>query len=176
MHGACLFVIVDKIPGERLDVAIENNAHDFALTVKRRAARVSSDDVRRRDVVQRRRQIQAGLRPRPALGEFVRRLVAVLGRMLKAPGKGGEVGNLFAILDVALYCAVAQAQREGGVGRWLKPLCANRVRLMAAPARRSTASTLSSYCLRTSRASGSISRISAIRGSFELTTAAVPPW
>src|ERR1700731_3450942 len=112
MHGACLFVIVDKIPGESLDVAIENNADDLALTVALRAARVSSADAGRRDVVQRGRQIQARLRSRPALGKFVRRHVAVLGGMLEAPGKGGEVGNVFAILDVALYCAVAQAQRE----------------------------------------------------------------
>src|SRR5437660_5488627 len=60
-----------KHPGERLDVAIENNAHDLALTVKRRAARVSSDDVRRRDVRSEERRVGKAWRtPFAALHDY----------------------------------------------------------------------------------------------------------
>ena len=51
-HGAGLFVGVDEVPDERLDVAVEDDAHEFAAAVDDRAARIAADDVGRRDEIE----------------------------------------------------------------------------------------------------------------------------
>src|SRR5690606_12745385 len=56
--GASDLVGVVERRCERLDVAVENNAHQLVDTIDHGAARVASDNVRRADEVQRRVEIQ----------------------------------------------------------------------------------------------------------------------
>ena len=65
--GAGDLIVVAVVEDERLDVAVEDQADDFVVSVHDRAARVAADDVCRGDEVERRFQIQScrtfGLEP-----------------------------------------------------------------------------------------------------------------
>src|SRR5437764_1366316 len=84
--------------------------------VRHRAARVAADDVRRAHEVERRLQVEFVLPLHPALGQVERRLVIVLLRPLVEPLERRLVGDLLAVLLVALDGAERQPQGEGGVG------------------------------------------------------------
>ena len=53
MNGAAYFVVVDKIPDQRLDVAVEDDANDFPCRIHGRAAGIAANDVGCRNIVQR---------------------------------------------------------------------------------------------------------------------------
>src|SRR5438874_5670792 len=46
---------VDEIPRQTLDIAVENDAHEFTNPIDHRSARVASNDVGSSDEIQRRR-------------------------------------------------------------------------------------------------------------------------
>src|SRR5205085_12594660 len=56
--GAVDRLVVDEVADERLDVAVKDEAHKFALLVDRRRAGVTADDVVGRDEVERRLEIE----------------------------------------------------------------------------------------------------------------------
>src|SRR3974390_1843870 len=53
-NRASLHVAECEIPGQRFDVAVENDSHHLSLLVHRRRSRIASNDVRRRNEIQRR--------------------------------------------------------------------------------------------------------------------------
>jgi hypothetical protein len=73
--GSRLFVGVNAIEHERLNIAVENDADEFVHFVHDRAAAVAADDVGVRDKVIFRFRIERGLLVDPALREVERRLV-----------------------------------------------------------------------------------------------------
>src|SRR3954465_11061038 len=68
--GACLDVAVREAAGQRLDVAVENDADELPGAVKRRAAGVSADDVAGADEVEWRGQIESGFFLDPSFGQL----------------------------------------------------------------------------------------------------------
>ena len=55
IHGnrACLLVVVSKVPGERLDIAVEDDSDHFAFPIDGGRAGIASDDVGGGNEVQR---------------------------------------------------------------------------------------------------------------------------
>src|SRR4051794_33632941 len=75
----------NEIPHERLDVAVEDEADDFALAIDDGAARVAADDVIGADEVEGRLHVDVLLVLEPATGQVVGRLVVVrLGTLVSA--------------------------------------------------------------------------------------------
>ena len=100
-HGSGLFFGVDKVPHQRLNVAVEDQADDLGFLVDDRTAGVAADDVGHADEVELRLEIELALAVDPALRQFER--IAVLGRFRLGvePFEGRVVRNLRRRLDVA---------------------------------------------------------------------------
>ena len=114
-HRAVDARFVDVVARQHLDVAVEDQAHQFALLVDDRRPAVAADDVVGADEVERRLQVERGLVLDPARAEVVGRLVLVLRRTRVEAGVVGVRRDLLAVFHVALHRAVRQAQRAGGV-------------------------------------------------------------
>lgn len=54
-NGAALLIGVDVVAGQRLNVAVKNQANEFSSLVDNRTAGISSDDVGRTYEIERRR-------------------------------------------------------------------------------------------------------------------------
>ena len=116
-HCAPLHVAEGEIPGKRLDVAVENDPDHFALLVHGGRAGVAADDVSRGNEVERSLEIQLCLRLHPAFWQVIGRFVTVLSRVFIGPAQIGLERNRLSILLIALYGAIAQPKRKGGVRR-----------------------------------------------------------
>src|SRR4029079_15479753 len=97
--------VVDIIADQRLDVAVEDDAHKLAAGVDHRAPRVAADDVASRDEVERCFGIDFRPMTTPALRERPGSLVAVVFGMLKGTPHRGPGGDRFAVLFVAFDSA-----------------------------------------------------------------------
>src|SRR5947208_14478800 len=86
-YRSALRIAVRKVPGQRFDVPVEDDPDDFALLVYGRRSGVASNDVRRRNEVERSLQSEIGLCLQPALRQIVRRFAAVFLRVLKRSAK-----------------------------------------------------------------------------------------
>src|SRR5438477_10460429 len=115
--GASLNVTVREIPGQRFDIAVEDNSNHFTLFVDRWRSGVSPDNIGRRYKVERRLQVEFCLRIHPAFRQFVGRLVVVFGRALVSSANLSSEGYIFSILRVAFGLAITEPQREGGIRR-----------------------------------------------------------
>src|SRR5438445_13522010 len=120
MNGAAYPVVVEKIPDQRLDVAVEDDSNGFPCRIHGGAARVAANDVGCRNIVQRSCQIQLGLGLHPAFGQVVWLLVAVLGGVLVGAAHGGEVRNMFSVLRVTFHGAVTEPKGKCGIRRLIK--------------------------------------------------------
>ena len=101
---------VDEIEHERLDVAVEDDAHHLARSVDDRAARVAADDVGRADEIERRVGVELVLVLQPALGQLERLLAAVLFGVLEGAADRRPRRNLFAfVLDSPSPCRTPAA-------------------------------------------------------------------
>src|SRR5579862_2827407 len=99
-NRSCFVVSVCKIERERLDVPIEDNAHQFPGAVDHGAAGIASDDVGGADKIEGRRQIEPGFVRRPAFRELEGEGVAVSVGMFKRAADRGEGGDLFSLFLV----------------------------------------------------------------------------
>ena len=115
-QGAGLFVVVAEIGGERLDVAVEDDADELSFLVHDRAAGVAADDVVGADEIERHVEIEGGFFRDPARWEVEGRFVVLLGAAGVEAGEGRHRGDGGAVFFVAFHGAVAEAQGEGGVG------------------------------------------------------------
>ena len=145
--------------------------------VQHRAAGVAADRVRRRDEVERRRQVEFVLR-RPASASAGRtaRWCPCFSARSNAPPNVVVERQLLAVDLVALHHAERQPQRERRVRRRRPcPSTANRALAISAYACRSGSSTSFSYRLRSSRASASISAGQARSSGRRLASIAFAP-
>src|SRR5437879_10535980 len=69
-------VRIDEVPGQGLDVAVEDQPHELEVLVQERRPRVAPDDVVRRDEIERRGQVEPGRWALPAGRQAPRRLPA----------------------------------------------------------------------------------------------------
>ena len=72
----------DEIPGQRLNVAVENNSYHVSGGVDHRAAGIAADDVRGLHDVERRGRADLGFGVHPACGQLVGLFVAMLRGVL----------------------------------------------------------------------------------------------
>src|SRR6516162_3553264 len=116
--GAAHSVVIDEVPGQGLNVAVENNTDHFSVLVDQRAARVAADDVGRRNGVKRSLQVERGFGPKPAFGELVRRLAAMLGGMIERSPNRRVPRHGLAVQLVTPDRTVAEAKGERGIRRY----------------------------------------------------------
>ncbi len=116
-HGAGYVIPVEETVRQHLDVAVEDDTHDFRVPVDDRAARVAADDVGGRHEVERRREVQRVAPLTPERGQAPRLLVVERGRPVVQPVERRLVGRDGAVQRVALHHAVGEPQGERGVGR-----------------------------------------------------------
>src|SRR5437588_606082 len=97
VNGARYIVGVNKVPGKRLYIAVEDDAYHFAFFVDGGTAGIAANDIRSGDEIQRRLEIQLWLGLHPAVCQLVRRLIIVLRSMLECAADSSVIGNWFAI-------------------------------------------------------------------------------
>ena len=93
VDGAADGVIVDKIPRQRLNIAIENDAHQLAGPVDHGTTRIATDNIGGFHGIQRSIELDPRLFLGPAIRQLVGILVSVFGRMIEGAAHGGEVGE-----------------------------------------------------------------------------------
>src|SRR3954464_1159565 len=113
-HGPVLLRVEPVLAAERLDVAIEDEAHHLELLIEERRSGVPADDVVARRQVERRAQVEPSvvLGDVPALRE--RERLAAGGALERSAHHGDRV-HVVAVLLVTLHGPVAQTEREGRV-------------------------------------------------------------
>src|SRR5437773_3133794 len=118
LHDALPILLVAEhvIPRETLQIAVEDDADEFAGAVYHRAAGVAADDVSGADEVKRRFQIEARLALLPQRRQVERRLVLHFLRAFVKRTERRKRGHGFVVLLVAFYDAKGEAQGERGVG------------------------------------------------------------
>src|SRR5262245_12727176 len=84
-----LYVTVDEIEHERLDVAVKDYADHFAVAVDDGTARVAANDVRSADEIERRLGIDLVFVLEPAFRQFEGRHTAVLLGVLERSAHRG---------------------------------------------------------------------------------------
>src|SRR4051794_36201686 len=101
-HGSGLFLSINEVEHQRLDVAVKDQTDDLGVLIDDGAARVAADDVGGADEIERRLQIELALTLDPALRQVERLLVMVLRGPLVQTGDGGLEGDLLAVFLEAL--------------------------------------------------------------------------
>ena len=101
-----MFVGVNAIEHERLNVAVENDPDEFSGLVHHRAAAVAANDVGIGDEIESRFRIERRLLVDPTVRQIERRFVVVLGRALIQAREIRERRNLFPIFFVTAHCSV----------------------------------------------------------------------
>ena len=118
VDGQCPALLVAEyiVPDQRWQIAVEDDAHQFAVAVDHRAARVAADDVGGADEVQRRVEIQLRFCSSQLFGRAKGGWLPCSSARRYAPAMVVQGGIVLPASLVTFDQSKGQAQREGGVG------------------------------------------------------------
>ena len=113
--GPGLGFFVGKPQHQRLDVAIEDDADEFAIPVHHWAARVPTDDVMGGDEVERSIRMEGATFLLPAFRQIKRRAILHLGGTLEDSAQRRRCRDGLTQRSIPLHYPVGETQGERGV-------------------------------------------------------------